>query len=535
VNGAGQTVGLVEFDLYQVTDVGAYLGLIGADPATVSQLSNVTIGAGASFGAGENEVLLDIDAVMALAPQANVVVYNAGFAGAGTFQTVFNRMVTDGVDVISNSWAYCEDQTSQADVQSIDAILQTAAAAGISVFSGSGDTGSTCLDGAANTVAVPAGAPHLTAVGGTSLVSGPGGVYRSETWWDGSDDTPQTGQGGFGVSRFFARPTYQDGFTSSTMRSVPDVSAVADPANGMVICQFNAGGCPTGLLYGGTSMSAPVWAAFTALLNQARGSNLGLVNASFYPLAATPAFRGSATMGSDFAHVGIGSPNLSVLNLLLNGQTASVPSATLSQMLATAPPVEPYSGNYGVPADGTTPGVVIVKLRDVDGNTVAGKTVALTANAGNHATISPPSAVSGSDGSVLFKVTDLSVEELTFTATDTSDAIVLALQEKLPFIAPPSSSGGIVALPTAQAADGTSISTVTITLEDALGRPSQGKSVLLEQDGHSLILGDNPMPTDSAGEAIFSVTNQVTETVVYTAIDATDGNLPIPGSASVEF
>jgi hypothetical protein len=41
---------------------------------------------------------------------------------------MFNAMINDGVNVISNSWAYCEDQTTLADVQSIDSILASAGA-----------------------------------------------------------------------------------------------------------------------------------------------------------------------------------------------------------------------------------------------------------------------------------------------------------------------------------------------------------------------------------------------------------------------
>src|SRR5712691_3300454 len=138
---------------------------------------------------------------MTVAPGAKVVIYDGPFAGAGTsFQALFNAMINGGVTVISNSWAYCEDQTTLADIQSIDSILQSAAAAGISVFNGSGDTGSTCLDGVANTVAVPADSPNATAVGGTSETLGPGFTYEGEAWWDGTKTTPPTGQGGFGVS-----------------------------------------------------------------------------------------------------------------------------------------------------------------------------------------------------------------------------------------------------------------------------------------------------------------------------------------------
>ncbi len=535
IDGSGQTIGLVEFDQYQTSDIAAYLDLIGAPASEIGNLSEVNIGAGASFGGAESEVVLDIDVVMSLAPAASVVVYSAAFSGAGSFQQVFNRMVSDGVDVISNSWAYCESQTTQADVDSIDAILQNAAAAGISVFSGSGDTGSTCLDGSPNTVAVPASAPHITAVGGTSLTAGAGGIRRGESWWDGSTHQPQTGQGGFGVSRFFTRPSYQDGFTTSAMRSIPDVAMVADPQTGMVICQVDAGGCPTGLLYGGTSMATPIWAAFTALLNQAGGTNLGFVNDSFYALNASAAFHDAASMSSDFAHVGLGSPDLATLNLLLTGRTAGVPSADLSEMLATAPPVEPFTDNFGVPADGATPGIVVVTLRDANGNTVPNKTVVLTANAGNHASIIPPGAMTASDGVAMFEVTDLTVEELTFTATDTTDGVTLAAAQRLPFIGAPATSGGIVAFPTDQTADGTSFSTITVTLQDGLGRPASGKSVMLAQSGSSLIFGDNPTVTDANGHAVFEVTDAISEPVSYAAVDVTDGSLPVPGFAVVTW
>ena len=97
---------------------------------------------------------------------AQTVVYDAPFGGGASFEAVVNAMIDNKVTIISNSWAYCEDETTLADVQGIDTVFQNAAAAGISIFNGSGDDGSTCLDGAANTISVPADSPHATAVGG---------------------------------------------------------------------------------------------------------------------------------------------------------------------------------------------------------------------------------------------------------------------------------------------------------------------------------------------------------------------------------
>ena len=311
VDGTGQTIGLIEFDTFQQSDVADFLNLVGSPATQITNLSEVKVNGGASPGPNQDEVLLDIDDVMSGAPGAKVVVYDQPFTGSGaSFQSLFNAAISGGSTIISNSWAYCEDETTLADVQSIDLIFQNAAAGGISIFNGSGDSGSTCLDGAANTVSVPADSPNATAVGGSSLALGPGATYGSETWWDGTTDTPPTGQGGFGVSKFFSAKSYQTTLSGTAQRSVPDVVANADPEEGVVICEASAGGCPTGGLYSGTSSSTPTWAVYAALLNQSQGTNLGFLNPLIYPFASSTAFHDAASMGSDFAHVGLGSPNV---------------------------------------------------------------------------------------------------------------------------------------------------------------------------------------------------------------------------------
>src|SRR5260370_33531336 len=146
---------------------------------------------------------------MTIATGAKVIVYDAPFKGQGSFQALLSQMVNDHVSVISNSWAYCEDETSLADVQGIDSIFQEAAAAHIAVFNGAGDSGSTCLDGSRNTVSVPADSPNATAVGGSSLSVGAGFTYLGESWGNGSNNSPPTGQGGVGVSKVFPAPPYQ--------------------------------------------------------------------------------------------------------------------------------------------------------------------------------------------------------------------------------------------------------------------------------------------------------------------------------------
>ena len=541
-DGTGQKIGVVAFDTLVLSDIADYLTLID-NPGTINNVSQVHVNGGATPGASQDEVLLDVDEILSTAPGAKVVVYDGPFAGSGaSFQAIFNAMINGGVDIISNSWAYCEDQTTLADVQSIDTILQTAAASGISAVTGSGDHGSSCLDGSPNTVHVPASSPHITAVGASSLTLGPGNTYQSETWWDGSVSSPPGGQGGFGVSQFFARPAYQNGLSAVGMRSIPDVVSNGDPVKGAQICQASAGGCPSGLYYGGTSKSAPSWAAFAAKLNQTQGSNLGFLNPLIYPLANTDAFHTAASMGSDFAHVGLGSPNLARLHQRLTSQTPGAVSASVSILEAFT-----ANGGFSAPnvlglpvpglADGSTQDFLVVRLADANGNIVSGKTINLSANPSGNVVISPASGVSdGNNGAVIFTVTNLTQETVTFTATDATDGIALQDAPSVAFLIPPASAASINASPSPVPSDGVSTTTITVSLKDALGRPTPGKLIQIDQSaGHSIISGPSPAATDLNGQIQFTATDGVSESVVYTAIDVTDGNLPVPGSATVSF
>ncbi|MHB8577888.1 MAG: protease pro-enzyme activation domain-containing protein, partial [Dehalococcoidia bacterium] len=124
-----QKIGLLEFDSFRSSDITDYLTYLGS-PATISQVTKVDVNGGVvTPGTGEDEVLLDIDLALTVDPNANIVVYDAPASGvSGSFQMLFNRMVSDGMNVISNSWSYCEDETTLSDFQSIDSIYAGAAA-----------------------------------------------------------------------------------------------------------------------------------------------------------------------------------------------------------------------------------------------------------------------------------------------------------------------------------------------------------------------------------------------------------------------
>ncbi len=208
------------------------------------------------------------------------------------------------------------------------------AAQGQTIFAASGDSGA--YDNRSNTsllsVDDPAAQPYMTAAGGTSLTTaGAGGAWKSETTWSG---------GGGGISVQWPLPTWQQGVAtaankaSTAMRNVPDVSLDADPYTGYSI--FLNGGW---YLYGGTSCAAPLWAAFTALVNQQRQANgnapLGFANPIIYSLANASNFHdiadGStnqyypAVTGYDDA-TGWGSFNGAFLLTALAGPLALIPT-----------------------------------------------------------------------------------------------------------------------------------------------------------------------------------------------------------------
>jgi hypothetical protein len=518
-----QKIGLLEFDTFRMSDVADWLALLKKDTTAINRVTVIPVNGGVvNPGPGESEVLLDIDMVIGLTeyiPNTSYAVYVA--PPSTSFQQLFNTMINDGVTIISNSWSQCEDQTSLADAQAIDAVLAQAAASGISVFNGSGDSGSKCLDGNPNTVGVPADSPHATAVGGTTPSFGPALTYGSETWWNGAGQVPPGGQGGFGVSSYFSRPSYQNGLTNSATRSVPDVALSADPRIGLSICQADAGGCPTGLLYGGTSAATPAMAALTAVLNTSLGFNIGQANPVLYPLAGTDAFNAVA----GFANVGLGSPNIDHIRLRLSRQTVGPATDADSLVWSSALPV----------ATNGSVGYVRVDLYDANLYPVRGKTVTLTANPGSGAVTSPASGVSSPDGSVVFTVSDATIEDATFTAVDATDGVTLTQTATVSFVAPPAAAASISASPTTVATN-SGTTTITVTLQDARGNGTPGKLVTLSQgSGHSIITGPNPAVTDTSGQIRFTATDNVSETVTYTAVDVSDGNLPVPGSASVTF
>ena len=152
------------------------------------------------------------------------------------------------------------------------------AAQGQSFFSASGDD-----DAFTGLIPFPGDTPYITEVGGTFLNTvSAGGAYSSETVWNRNNGI---GSGG-GISTQYTIPAWQQGINmasnlgSTTMRNVPDVALTADYVYVRADGEDNS--------VGGTSCAAPLWAGFTALVNQQatanNGTTVGFINPAIYAI-----------------------------------------------------------------------------------------------------------------------------------------------------------------------------------------------------------------------------------------------------------
>ena len=307
LTGAGQTIGLVEFDSnYNQKDTLQYCAINGIKQPRVQNVFVYSGGYSTAVNKNGNslEIDLDIDMALALAPKATVLVYMVPFnGGQGALDELQQIVTEDRAKSISASYGFGPEDPAGLDPTfdiPLNNLLGQMALQGQSFFISSGDSGSSTDRGSFVKGVDRFGAlPNSCTVGGTQLsVVKPQSNenYLSETTWN-IDGSPGGGSGGGGVSSNWKIPFYQvstaatadsRATVSKTMRNIPDVSLNASNATGYTVYVSDAGYPPGFYGVGGTSASAPLWAAFTALVNQnsVRNGNpvVGFPNPALYRL-----------------------------------------------------------------------------------------------------------------------------------------------------------------------------------------------------------------------------------------------------------
>jgi subtilase family serine protease len=311
LDGSGQTIVIVDaFGSNTILeDANLFSQLNGLPPLTTTGPNanfaiikpggpvKCTAKNGCIAGNWQFETTLDVEWAHAMAPNANIVLVVSVDNNDVSLDTANLYAIESGFgSVISNSFGIPEivlvdEAPSELIVE--NQIAKTAAALGISLNVSSGDAGDDlALDTdvfgiPATSVDALADSPFVTAVGGTSTFLNHQNQIKLQTGWGLNfvriaEPTPnpptipplffgfQGGAGG-GTSVYFAKPSYQRQLPG-TKRKVPDISMNADPDTGneIIVTPDSVPGHPQEVdVFGGTSLSTPMFSAVWAIANQA--------------------------------------------------------------------------------------------------------------------------------------------------------------------------------------------------------------------------------------------------------------------------
>lgn len=244
---------VIAFDVpHAEADLGVYRAMYGLSACTTANGCFRKVnqdGAAAPLpqpdGGWAIEGSMDIQMVSAACPTCRILLVEGNSNSFEDLSAATARAVAMGATVISHS--YGGDEWG--------GMWATAAPyrqPGVISVASSGDWGFT-------TASAPAVLPGVLAVGGTSLFPSSNARGWTEDAWDGA---------GSGCSAYVKKPTYQKD-PNCSMRTVADVSVVADPNTGVAVYDsYENPFIPAGwMVLGGTSASAP----FVAGLIGAKG------------------------------------------------------------------------------------------------------------------------------------------------------------------------------------------------------------------------------------------------------------------------
>ena len=341
VTGAGETIAILIDTFPRDSDLAEFWkrNKLTVKPQQIQKINVV----GGKPPRPEGEETLDVEWSSGIAPGATIRIYATGSLSFVAIDRALDRIIADlttqpGLHQLSISLGLGETFLSLDEINVEKDKFVLLASRGVNVFVSTGDAGSN-PDESGHSATGPlqveyeSSDPFVVGVGGTTLTLDVSGKVSSETAWAGS---------GGGVSKVFERPTWQKGpsITPGKMRLVPDISLAADPETGALV--FLDGDVQE---IGGTSWSAPAWAGFCALINEAR-SKAGKSPLPFLPPLLYPLINGRGlrdiTAGSNGAYAagpgydmvtGLGVPDVEELVKALT--LPSTPSGTASAVPPT--------------------------------------------------------------------------------------------------------------------------------------------------------------------------------------------------------
>jgi subtilase family serine protease len=345
LTGAGVTIGILMEGGFNQPDMTAYFG---HELLPSPKISTVNIAGGLPFSPSNSfETHLDIQQSGGMAPNASIILYNLPDLQDSSILSALTTIIeSNTADVVNMSFSgpeagYTAAYNGGTDFTGIlriyDDFFMEGNMLGITFVASSGDWGgldvpaAACFSATPPTpicgpmeagIGSPASSPHVTAVGGTNLVTtfnakNPNDLNSAYVGENADDDPLDSdiffgtsasgavwGSGG-GISLLYPKPTYQSLVSQSNLpkaakkfRTIPDLS-------------LQMGGCPGGTLFFdlhvecppdrsfvweiiggkqegviGTSASSPEFVGLLALKIQSTGARLGNENFDIYSLAA---------------------------------------------------------------------------------------------------------------------------------------------------------------------------------------------------------------------------------------------------------
>jgi xanthomonalisin len=269
---AGVPVGIVtQGKITQtITDLNTFTSQNGL--ATVTTQTINTNGT-SNDTSGLGEWSLDSQDVVGMAggQVGSLIFYNIPTLSNANLTADFNTIVNaNATKIINVSLGECETYAQQdGSAAAQDQIFQQAVAQGQTFSISTGDSGADeCGDGGV-TPSWPAASQYVVAVGGTTLNASTT-TWNSATVWS---------DGGGSSSTFEPQPSWQSGVAPGNKRGLPDIAYDADPNSGSKIIVNGST-----QQYGGTSLSAPLFAGAWARIIAINGSNVGFAAPLLYQL-----------------------------------------------------------------------------------------------------------------------------------------------------------------------------------------------------------------------------------------------------------
>jgi subtilase family serine protease len=255
---ATQTIAIVDAydDPNAESDLAVYRSQFGLPACTTANgcFQKVDQNGGTKYPRGNQgwaeEISLDLDMASAICPSCRILLVEAATNSFANLAIAVDRAALMHATVISNSYGGGEYSGEVSDQSHFNH-------PGIAITASSGDAG--------YGVEFPAASQYVTAVGGTSLKKDGSARGYAETVWSGA---------GSGCSAYITKPTWQTD-AGCARRTVADVSAVADPNTGVAVYdtyKLHPGGW---LVFGGTSVAAPIIASVYALAGNAASVTYG--------------------------------------------------------------------------------------------------------------------------------------------------------------------------------------------------------------------------------------------------------------------